>query len=262
MDDLSLNEAALLVTDSVVVDNKPIAELLYRLSCSSPQTAMRAQPGQFIHLTFDHAGSILRRPFSIYAAPAPDVHIVYEVRGTVTRQMTSLRRGERVSMLGPVGNSFGALDATQAVFVAGGTGLASLHFLAEQIKPGILFFGAKSKSQVWGLPEFKKRGWQIIVSTDDGTAGVPGFVTKPFEKFLKNHCMENIKVYTCGPTPMIRAVAGLCRHYGVRGEASLENIMACGVGACQGCVIEVRDADTRYKRVCVDGPVFDVKMIL
>lgn len=252
----------MLLVNTTVSKNTRISPDLYCLDFKAPRIASRALPGQFIHIQIENSGSILRRPFSIYSRIPPRISIVYRVVGTVTRKMASLQEGDFLSVMGPVGKGFSLKLIGVPVLVAGGTGLATLHFLKENIKPGILFFGARSKEHIWGVQEFKKAGWTVYLTTEDGSQGTRGIITDVLNRFLKGkHSTKKIKIFLCGPMGMLSEVARLCRKFSIPGEASLENVLACGVGACQGCVVPMRNGGSRYKRVCIDGPVFDIKTI-
>lgn len=249
----------MLLVNTTVSKNTRISPDLYCLDFKAPRIASRALPGQFIHIQIENSGSILRRPFSIYSCSPLRISIVYRVVGTVTRKMASLQEGDFLSVMGPGGKGFSLKLIGVPVLVAGGTGLATLHFLKENIKPGILFFGARSKEHIWGVQEFKKAGWTVYLTTEDGSRGTRGMITDAMARFLKEkRAKEKIKIFVCGPMGMITEVAKLCKKFNIPGEASLENIMACGIGACQGCVVHIHDGGSRYKRVCVDGPVFDI----
>ncbi|MFH1379128.1 MAG: dihydroorotate dehydrogenase electron transfer subunit [bacterium] len=251
------------VIDSVVSKHTSVQKNIFILTFKSSKIASAAKPGQFIHLNIKNSGSILRRPFSIYAVSGSIVSIAYQVVGNVTAKMSLLQKGDWLSAVGPIGNNFTQKKTIAPVFIAGGMGIASLHFLKNSIKPGILFFGARSKKYIWGAAEFKRAGWKINIATEDGSQGAKGLVTDLFETYIKeNRQHAHTRVYVCGPAGLIKKAACLCTSNHIPGEASLENIMACGVGVCQGCAVEVKSMDARYKRVCVDGPVFDFKNLI
>lgn len=140
------------------------------------------------------------------------------------------------------------------VLIAGGTGIASLSFLAERLKvEGIIFTGSRTKKELVGLDRFRKLGWQVETATDDGSAGFKGFVTDlcggPLAKMA---CRETV-MFCCGPRGMLKRCAALAKKYNIEGYASLEEMMACGTGCCQGCAVKISG---EYKRACSDGPVF------
>lgn len=246
--------------DSVVSENKAIGKNIFFLSFKSKNITSSAKPGQFIHLKINNSGRLLRRPFSIYSVSRSTVAIVYQVVGAVTGKIAQLKEGSYINVIGPIGNGFTFTKSISPVYVAGGVGLASLNFLKGKIKPGILFFGARSKQYLWGINTFKEAGWKVYCATVDGSMGKKGMVTDLLMSYFIRHKQgKKTKVFVCGPDGLIQKTVELCKKYRIPGEASLENIMACGVGACQGCVVEVSSMDAHYKRVCVDGPVFDFK---
>ncbi|MBD3272706.1 MAG: hypothetical protein GF384_09250 [Elusimicrobia bacterium] len=254
------NEVVLFSRDTVVSENKRLIPDVYRLSFVCSRIACAARPGQFIHLHCMGARALLRRPFSIYQVKPPRISIVYRVVGAVTRTMATLKRNDPLQIIGPIGHGFSYTPSQTNVLVAGGMGLAALNFLSFRIQPGVLFYGARTKKQLWGLSEFTRRKWKVVIATENGSRGVRGPITKPLEQYIRDCAsVASLRLFVCGPLGLARAVADCARTYHVRGQASLENVMACGVGACQGCVIEVQKGPERYKRVCHDGPVFDLE---
>jgi dihydroorotate dehydrogenase electron transfer subunit len=139
------------------------------------------------------------------------------------------------------------------ILIAGGTGIASLYFFAQRSsQKGVLYYGAKNKKDLLCLPKFKKLGWKVVIATEDGSAGAKGFITPLFERDLQK--MNSPYIYVCGPMPMIEAVIKIAKKHNLKGCASLEEKMACGVGNCQGCAIKINGQN---KMVCKDGTVFD-----
>jgi dihydroorotate dehydrogenase electron transfer subunit len=206
-------------------------------------------------------GSYLKRPFSIFNIDGSNIEFLYKIVGKATEHLSKFETGQVIEVLGPLGNGY---DLTLAknktpILVSGGVGIASLSFLAKQLnKPGILFYGGQSKKDLIALEVFKNKKWQIKLSTMDGTAGFKGFVTDLCLNTLdKNTCQKAI-IYACGPKPMLKNTAKAAKELGVECYVSLEEMMACGVGICQGCVVKTLDG---YKKVCNDGPVFNANEI-
>ena len=201
-------------------------------------------------------GVFLRRPLSIFSASGSKIEFLYKVIGKGTKALSDLRKGEKIEVLGPLGNSYVTDTSKTPLLVAGGTGVASLNFLARKLKnQGIIFYGAKKKAEFVPLELSARPGWKVSFSTEDGSRGVKGLVTASLEKYLKENPGKIFVVYACGPNPMLRAVSGICKQYKAEAYVSLEEMMACGVGNCQGC--PVRSGNT-YKMVCKDGPVFNI----
>jgi dihydroorotate dehydrogenase electron transfer subunit len=226
----------------------------------APAIARLSVPGQFCMLTLP--GVFLRRPLSIHAAAGNHLAFIYRVVGTGTSQLSRLCVGDAVQVLGPLGKGY-PLPALRRpalpLLVAGGTGIASLGFLARSCRtPGILFYGARTKKDLICLREFRAAGWKIMTATDDGSAGFAGYVTDLFAAYLNKHAGNGQVMYTCGPHVMMKKAAAAAVAHGIAGYASLEEVMACGLGNCQGCAVLIAGA---YKMACKDGPVFPITTI-
>ncbi len=241
-----------------VGSNREVSPQIYRMALKLPQRKITGQPGQFVHLRLlqGTTASILRRPFSIHRLTSGRLWLLYQVKGTVTRAMASLTPSDSVELMVPLGNGYRINRSRQEhLLVAGGMGLAPMLFMADHLKKvGLkhrILFGCRSSSYLLPAPTGCR------VASDDGSCGVRGPVTCLLEAEF-SRC-NNAAVYACGPWPMLRATASLCRRYKVPCQVSLESFMACGVGACQGCAI--RAADGEYLTVCNQGPVFDAELI-
>lgn len=210
------------------------------------------RPGQFAQL--QTGGALLRRPISIHnVEEGRCVWFLVQTVGEGTRWFQTLRAGDRLNAVMPLGNGFGMPGPGERVLlVGGGVGVAPLLFQGRRLRehgiPSAFLLGARSADLLLQLEEFRRVG-EVFITTEDGSAGQCGFVTQ-HSAFADPYTI----VQTCGPTPMMRAVARLARERGMRCEVSLENRMACGVGACLCCVTEDRDGHNRC--VCTDGPVF------
>ncbi|HVQ35687.1 MAG TPA: dihydroorotate dehydrogenase electron transfer subunit, partial [Candidatus Bathyarchaeia archaeon] len=226
--------------------------------------AMR--PAQFFMIGVPGNDVLLRRPFSVCGLPGTfddatpgTLQVLYRVYGRATTLLASLKRGARLDVLGPLGRGFEApASDAEIVLVAGGIGSAPFPaFLKELARGGrkaSLIYGARSIAELPLLDWFEQHAERVTVTTDDGSAGTPGLVTLPLAPILRDG--RNVHVYACGPNAMLKAVAALAVEAGVRCDLSLEAPMACGFGVCLGCVVPVKgDGETRYERVCVEGPV-------
>jgi dihydroorotate dehydrogenase electron transfer subunit len=234
-------------------------------------------PGQFAMLSlgakFD---PLLRRPFSIYNLCDPEpgqrtLQFLYKVMGRGSRILSALGPGDPIPCLFPLGQGFAPpIDRdTSLVLVAGGVGVASLHPLAAAERRAgrrpVLLYGCRTASEISGAQPTADLGIEMLVSTDDGSAGRRGFVSEVLDTFLAERGAAGRIVCACGPTPMMKATAAVAAGHGVRCYLSLESTMACGFGVCVGCVVGVRgdaEAPIHYKRTCVDGPVMDAAEIL
>lgn len=206
-------------------------------------------------------GTYLRRPLSVYSVSGARVEFLYKAVGKGTDILAGLARGSKIDVLGPLGNGYPykKYENKFPVLVAGGTGAASLNFLAEKLKrEGLLFYGARNKVEHVCLDNFRQAGWKIELATDDGSAGYKGIITDLLENYLAGKDRKELVVYACGPHAMLKKTAEIARDYGVKCFVSLEEKMACGVGNCQGCA--VKSGET-YKMVCKDGPVFPIDEI-
>ncbi len=241
-----------------ITENKNICLNFYKFSIVSKEIASAACAGQFCMIGLEKV--FLRRPLSIYSVDknTGTVSFLYKVVGKGTDILANLPVGSFVKVLGPLGQGYplDIKDNVEPVLVAGGTGVASIHFLASCLnKSGSLYYGVRKKEELMCLTEFEKMGWKINISTEDGSYGYKGFVTD----LLAKQVQQNSAIYVCGPTPMMKKVAEIAKDKNIPGYASLEQKMACGVGNCQGCAVKIKNA---YKMACKDGPVFSIADIL
>lgn len=250
-----------------IISNRRISEAaaLYDMLIEAPEIARAATPGQIVHILCGE-GTTLRRPISICECVGDSVRLCYEVRGKGTQWMAERREGDFVSLLGPLGNGFTVKEGERALLVGGGIGIYPLLSVGKLCKAAKAAFGFRNASLINSLELFENNGIKTSVITDDGSSGRKGFVTELVRDALE--AKEVDVVYVCGPRGMMAAVATLCEEAGVRCEVSMEERMGCGVGACLACVCKTTFKSNegvvgeKYKRVCVDGPVFDSKEII
>lgn len=237
--------------------NRQLKANIYLLSLLNTALAESGEPGQFVTIKVGETPSpLLRRPFSIFSASiveamAPRVEILYKVVGPVTRLMAQLKPGEQLSVLVPLGNPYPG-SFHRPLLIAGGTGIAGLHFLAQRlladkIKPTILF-GVRNKDELIPLPALANADLQL--ACEDGAVGFCGDVVTLARKYLDS---DFDGVYVCGPKAMLNALHPVLPP-DLPCFVSLEETMACGVGACKGCAHPL--ADGNYTSVCREGPVF------
>jgi len=237
------------------------------LAVNSPEIAGHAKAGQFVmvRILLDSFDPFLRRPFSIMKVDGPSVEILYKIVGKGTRILSGLEPGNYLGMVGPLGRGFEPdLKSHRAILAGGGVGIPPLYFLAETLLAFDnidlnIFLGGRTRADLLLLDEFCNLGARVFTATDDGSAGQKGLVTDPLEDFLKNHPMKPSIIYSCGPEPMLKTIAGIANAFKIPAKVSLEEKMGCGIGACLGCVVETNPG---LQRVCKDGPVFDSKEIL
>ena len=255
----------------------------YVLRLQAPECARRARAGQFVHLTVDPQRP-MRRPISLMRVD-PDagwVDLLYKVVGDGTRLLAARQPGERLSCLGPIGIPF-TIAQRRPLLIGGGVGMPPMIFLADQLRrsgahPLVIlgsevpfpFTARPSQILVPGLPDGVIAGMPLlddwgVPSRLASLQGYPGchdgYVTDLARRWLDGldaDARAEVGLYACGPHPMLEAVVGVARDYGLPVQVSLEEFMACAVGGCAGCVVEVRTPEgPAMKRVCVDGPVFD-----
>ena len=257
-----------------IVYSKRIKDNYFKSILSSPRIALGALPGQFVNIKVNECHELLlRRPFSIHRVNGPNIGILYEVLGKGTQILAQKKPGEYLDIIGPLGNGFNYRIAYSvqrtAILVAGGIGVAPLLFLAEQlikrntqyaIRNTLVLIGAKTKKQILCEKEFQKLGCDVKIATDDGSEGFKGKVTELLKKILRLAISnKRLAIYACGPRPMLKEIANISQKYNIPAQISLEEHMACGIGACLGCVVNTKNG---YQRVCKEGPVFAADKIV
>lgn len=257
-----------------VLAKEEVASGVFLVEACSRQVVSRAQPGQFLHLRIGEGPDpLLRRPLSIFKVdPRKEaVSLLFRVVGKGTRALSRERVGGTLDFMGPLGRGFSAPQGTDtAIVVAGGLGVAPLFFLAESlIQRGIsvrFLLGAKSEKQLLCHHRLRSLGAELLISTDDGSRGFSGRVTQLLEDLLSRESFDPRSTLICaaGSGAMLAQVASLARQFRIPGQGSMERQMACGVGACLGCVVLCRSqgGSRVYRRVCVDGPVFDLEEVV
>lgn len=251
------------VLDLTVVENTHVNDkyVLIKLTHSQPLPEML--PGQFVEIRVDGTGqTFLRRPISINFVDRQrnELWLLVAVVGDGTRHIAQVRQGDVLNCVLPLGNGFTMPTGAEqrVLLVGGGVGVAPLLYMgAEMQRMGCeptFLLGARSAKDLLLIDEFSKYG-RVLVTTEDGTQGEPGFVT--------NHSVWGKELFdriaSCGPKPMMVAVAKVAREKGISCEVSLENMMACGVGACLCCVEKTTEGNLC---VCKEGPVFEINRLL
>jgi dihydroorotate dehydrogenase electron transfer subunit len=268
-----------LQAEGIVSKNNKIQSLYFLLEIDCPPIATLIQPGQFVMLKIHGSQTpLLRRPFSLFKKDLVRhrqkeeqgrFSILYKIVGRGTQKMTEMGKGAKVDIIGPLGNGFTPpppLSFRNAILIGGGVGIVSLFPLAEALEAGkklSVFIGGKTKTDILCVKDFKKLNSNIFVATEDGTLGHQGTVIDLFLSKRKKLWREGPSpIYSSGPLGMLK---GLARALGSKKflcEASFEARMACGFGACWGCVIRTKDPKTPYQRVCKEGPVFNLGEII
>jgi dihydroorotate dehydrogenase electron transfer subunit len=232
------------------------------LVLDAPEIAGDARPGQFVHVRVTGLEqAALRRPFSIYQAGEGRLALLYKTVGRGTEQLTRLRAGDRLAVMGPLGNGFPLeTQGRLPVLVGGGYGVAPLSFLARRLdRTGVLLVGGRTAADILCTEEFTALGWDVRIATMDGSRGAHGLVTAPLDTWLADPASPPAAFFACGPDGMLRAVGDRAQQAGAPAWLSLDKHMVCGVGACLACVQRLRrpDGSTWLARVCRDGPIFE-----
>lgn len=245
-----------------LINKEQLTENSYIFTLESDEIAGKAKPGQFVHIACGRNKSfILRRPISIHNANESNFEILFRVIGDATKSLAEVEVGDYIDVIGPLGNGFELKN--NPLIIAGGMGIAPLYFLLQaflkkDIKP-TLIHGALNSKELYQREEIAGLGLDYKIATDDGSMGHKGLVTDLLQSRFQTSDLSagrhgfRLQVYSCGPEPMLKAVAKICNENNINCQLSLERYMACGVGACLSCVCETKEG---YKRVCKEGPVF------
>jgi dihydroorotate dehydrogenase electron transfer subunit len=247
-----------------VIRNERIGPDYFLMDLCSEYIVAHSVPGQFIHMRIEAEDGhpFLRRPFSIHSLKEKDTfQILYKVVGRGTEILSTYTRDKKLDILGPLGNGFELNSEKNNLLVAGGMGVAPLFFLTQFIKKSnykgktFIFMGAKSKDSLVAEEEFRKLGVEILTCTEDASCGKRGLVTQLLESFLKENPVfkKTSEIFGCGPNSMLKALIELANGLNMDLQVSVEEMFACGVGACLGCAINTK---VGYKLACKDGPVF------
>lgn len=256
-----------------IVYNKRVKDNYFRLAFQAPRIIKPARPGQFVSIKVNDSGEpLLRRPFSIHRLSGSSIEILYEVVGRGTEILSESKVGEYLDVIGPLGSGFYyqlpiTLPGRQAgnyqlpILVAGGMGVAPLIFLAEKLTKSkiVVLIGAKTKNQILCENEFKKLGCAVKIATDDGSRGFKGYVSELLKKELTAYNLALTAIYSCGPRPMLQEITALAKKYNIPAQLSLEEHLACGIGACLGCAVNTAEG---YQRICREGPVFNAEEVI
>ena len=247
-----------------VLKQQCIGKDIYDMTIQTKHIAGHAKAGQFVSLYSNDASKLLPRPISLCGidAEAGTLRLVYRVtgEGTGTEEFSRLKAGDKIRVLGPLGNGFTVEPGKKAFLIGGGIGIPPMLELMKQLdcdKTAVLGY---RDSDMFLKDEFEAVG-DVVISTEDGSFGTKGNVIDA----IKEQGVEGSIIYACGPTPMLRGIKAYAEEMGIEAQISMEERMACGIGACLACVCKSKDVDSHShvhnKRVCKDGPVFDAREV-
>jgi dihydroorotate dehydrogenase electron transfer subunit len=255
---------------TTVIERRVLAPGVVLLSLDAPKLANVTRPGQYV-MAIPPNAQTAATALAVYEAEGKHASLLFFVMGRRTRELSDLRAGDRLDVVGPLGNGFDcATQARDVAIVAGGVGIASVLLCAQALARAgrrlRLFYGARTAELLVEAQRFADLGCELVLTTDDGTHGERGYVTDA----LARSALPEI-IYACGPTEMLRGVARIAEERGVRAQLSLEETFGCGIGGCWGCVVPVLrtsaqapsfpppqagGSDVVYARICREGPVF------
>ncbi|MEW6108309.1 MAG: dihydroorotate dehydrogenase electron transfer subunit [Nitrospirota bacterium] len=246
-----------------IAENRPLNSNHNLLSLVTPDGTKEPLPGQFFMVEVNKGfDPILKRAFSLFRRTSDGFQILYRIIGKGTSVLRSMKEGTEIDVLGPLGNHFRAPKQNQIpLIIAGGIGIASVFPLIRKLEGrAYVFYGARTGKELFMLDELKTISKELVIATDDGSAGEKDTIIGVLNKFLKNRpsLIANYSIYSCGPRPMLEKIAGISAVHDIKAYVSLEENMACGIGACLGCVVKTVNG---HKRVCREGPVFDIREI-
>lgn len=250
-----------------VLENVKIADDFFCMTLKAGQKGLLLKPGQFLNIYLPCEDRILPRPFSIFDADESSLKVLYKVVGRGTLHFSKSVPGDSLKVLYPLGNSFPWHPEASIAFLAGGVGIAPVHFYLSRLQKELngnpfrtVFYGAQNSSQLILTKELAGLS-KIVFSTDDGSMGFKGNCVEAF----RQECLQGNKMpeylMACGPKKMLQSAARVASELKIRSYLSLEEIMGCGFGACVGCAVKKNQPETEYALVCKDGPIFEAKEI-
>jgi dihydroorotate dehydrogenase electron transfer subunit len=247
---------------TTVVGLDRLHDSIYCLTIRAPEIVGKVFAGQFVNIQISPENvPLLRRPFSVYNILGDDLLILFNTVGQGTTLLSKKKKNDAIDLIGPLGNFFDVDDQfSTGLLVGGGMGVASLPLLNSVLKekniPTISFIGARDQNHL--ILNFVDN---INCATDDGSKGFKGNVVSLLDQFINLEKPANPKIFACGPPRMLNSIADLAWRYSIPCEVSVESVMACGVGICQGCPIERSGTSNKYSLVCKDGPVYDSRTL-
>ena len=244
------------IKNVVITSMVKVTDGIYSMWIKDKDLACNAKPGQFVSLYCKEGSQLLPRPISICEIDRENetLRLVYRVVGKGTKEFSKMNAGDTISVMGPLGNGF-TLEGKKAILIGGGIGIPPMLELAKSLDCEVQVVLGYRNNDLFLKDEFTSYG-KVIVSTEDGSVGTKGNV---IDAIRENDVQGDI-IFACGPTPMLRGVKAYAQEKGLKAQLSLEEKMACGIGACLACVCQSKEVDShthvKNKRICKDGPVF------
>lgn len=249
---------------ATVLKQETIGTDIYSLVLSAEDIARDAVPGQFVNLYSRDGSRLLPRPISLCDIDAEQgtLRLVYRIAGKGTEEFSKLKKGETIDIMGPLGNGF-TMKKGKAILMGGGIGIPPMLELAKELSknPEIEVQAVLGYRDETFLDEEFAKYSKVYYASEDGRHGVKGNVMDA----IAEYGITGDTIYACGPTPMLRAIKNYALEHNIEAQLSLEEKMACGIGACLACVCKSKEKDlhtnVNNKRVCKDGPVFDAREV-
>lgn len=244
------------IKNVVITSMVKVTDGIYSMWIKDKDLACNAKPGQFVSLYCKEGSQLLPRPISICEIDRENetLRLVYRVVGKGTKEFSKMNAGDTIRVMGPLGNGF-TLEGKKAILIGGGIGIPPMLELAKSLDCEVQVVLGYRNNDLFLKDEFTSYG-KVIVSTEDGSVGAKGNV---IDAIRENDVQGDI-IFACGPTPMLRGVKAYAQEKGLKAQLSLEEKMACGIGACLACVCQSKEVDShthvKNKRICKDGPVF------
>lgn len=246
------------ISNATLIKKEEIAKGIFDFVLECPSLAEKAKAGQFAHIAIP--GKTLRRPISICDATEKTLRIVFQVKGEGTEILSQSKIGDDIDILAPLGHGFEIPKGKKIAFIGGGIGVPPMLYSAKQADNAVAVLGFRNKDAIILTEDFEKECEKVYVTTDDGSAGIHGFTTDVLKKIINDVDL----VCACGPTPMLKAIAQICKDNNKPCQVSLEERMGCGIGACLVCACKTLDknGNTEHSHVCKKGPVYNAEEVV